>query len=82
MNEFINRHSIKIQVGVLLSFLVFVITTAMYVGGFVHQVEANAQTLKAFGMQIGKIPVLENNVDIIKDDLKEIKTDIKSLLSR
>ena len=80
MGEFINKHSIKIQVGVFLSFIVFVVTIALYVGGFVRQVQANAEAINKYVTLFEKIPVLETNVAIIKEDLKDIKTDIKSLL--
>lgn len=80
MGEFINKHSLKIQVGVLLSFLVFVVTIALYVGGFVKEVEAHESKLKEYSGLVNKIPILESNVSTIKDDIKEIKSDIKSLL--
>ncbi len=82
MNEFINNHTIKIQLGILLSFLVAGASIFIYIGVFMNQVEALTDKIEYHDAQVQKVPILENNILTIKDDMKEMKTDIKTLLKQ
>ena len=78
--EFISKHGIKIQVGVLIGLIVFVVTIAISAGGFIRDVDMNTEALAKHEIEIRKIPVLEKSIETIEDDVKEIKNDVKSLL--
>ena len=82
MAEFLNKHSVKMQLGVLAGFVIAVISASLYFGGFMGQVDANSNVLNSHKIEIKKIPVIENSIENIEDDIKEIKGDIKLLLNK
>jgi len=80
MNEFISKHSIKIQLGVLITLILFVITSMFWLSGYLYKVEANELNINSFKVSVEKIPVIENNLNYIQRDIAEIKSDMKLLL--
>lgn len=78
--EWISKYGVKIQVTVFAGLLVFIFTIALSVGGYIEQVDANTSFVNKHEIQLGKMPVLEDNIKTIKNDIETIKEDIKSLL--
>ena len=80
--EFISKHGIKIQVAVLAGLIVFVATVAISAGRLIREVDMNTDVLAKHDTEIKVIPVLKNDINTMKEDIGEIKGDVKDLLKR
>jgi len=80
MGEFINKHSIKIQLGVLAASLVLFSTFIATAYSYVKQIEINTVWIEQTKPEIGKIVILTNSVDEIKSTLKDVRDDVKYLI--
>ena len=80
--EFISKHGIKIQVAVLAGLIVFVATVAISAGRLIREVDMNTDALAKHDTEIKVIPVLKNDINTMKEDIGEIKGDVKDLLKR
>lgn len=80
MGELINKHTVKIQLTAALAFIGFTIYWTFVGTGYVKDIDYNSKIIAEIRPKVEKIPVIEANVQDIKDDLAEIKVDVKSLL--
>ena len=80
MGELINKHTVKIQLTAALAFIGFTIYWTFIGTGYVKEIDYNSKIIAEIMPKIEKIPVIESNIQNIKDDLSEIKLDVKSLL--
>ena len=82
MGELINKHTIKIQFTAALIMIGFVIYWTFIGTGYDNKVDVQEQTLIEIKPKVEKIPVIESNIQGIKDDVSEMKQDIKTLIKR
>jgi len=82
MGDIITKHTVKIQLTAAISVILAVVMWTSYGVRYMAKVEANAEAILEIKPQVVKIPIIEANVDIIKEDISEIKGDIKTLLKQ
>jgi len=82
MGEFINKYSIKIQFGMAIIVIGTIISTTLYIGGYFNQIELNENAIASQKNEIIKIPILENDLSNMKENIGEIKDDVKELLKK
>ena len=82
MAEFINKHSIKIQLGVACSVLFAVIFWAYIASAYVWKIDANFEHIEELEDYTTRVIILEGTVDNMQDDVTEIKQDVKTLLNK
>lgn len=72
MSEFLNKHTVKFQVGALLAIIGFVIYWTFIGATYAHQI----------GIDTNRIDRIEVKLDTLatKDDLKTLKQDIKDFI--
>lgn len=80
MGELINKYTVKIQITAALIVVGFTIYWTFIGTGYVKEIDYNSKVIAEIRPKVEKIPVIEANIEDIKDDLSEIKLDIKSLL--
>lgn len=72
MAEFINKHSIKIQIGVLISIIITIIYWTSTASEYIYTVENNT-------LRLDKVEIKLDNL-ATKQDLQILKQDIKDFL--
>lgn len=82
MSELLSKHTIKIQLVAAVSVILAVITWTAYGVRYMAKVDASVKTLEEIQPEIRKVPILENNIQYMKNDIGEIKQDIKTLLRK
>jgi hypothetical protein len=78
MSQFLKNHSIKIAISTLVGIVAAIISFGVLIG----EAKSEIKKIPVIEKEVKKIPVLENNVITIKDDIKEIKADVKLLINR
>jgi hypothetical protein len=78
----IENASFSIQIATAVSVVGSVIFGTYKVSGLINRVDEHEKTLKERSEPIAKIPILENMVETIKDDIADIKDDLKILIKR
>lgn len=82
MTELINKHSIKIQLGVAVGVIISMLYFTYCVASYINENTLSMSEVGILREQVAKIPVLETNIATIKTDLADIKSDIKLLLRK
>lgn len=80
MTEFLSKHSIKIQLGALASMFGLIIYWTYTASAMVFQLDENTKKVENLNTFAERVVILETKVNEIKDDVGEVKADIKTLL--
>lgn len=78
----IEKTPIHLKFSTFIGIAASLIAGAMSVAGIYFMVQANDSKLEKIEPIVNRVPVLESNIAIIKDDISDIKGDIKTLLQR
>jgi len=82
MNDLINKHTIKIQLGVLTGIVGAIIYWTFMATGMIEQVNANAAEINNVKKYIDRIIILEERFLWMQQTISEIKIDVKKLLEK
>jgi len=80
MVQFINKHVVKIQLGVLASLVVTLLCFLNTTYSYVAQIDNNTKWIQENKMAISEISKLNEKVDGLYITLMEVKDDVKYLI--
>jgi len=80
MVQFINKHVVKIQLGVLVSLVVTLLYFLNTTYSYVAQIDNNTKWIQENKMAISEISKLSEKVDGLYITLMEVKDDVKYLI--
>lgn len=80
MDKLINKHPVKIQIATAATVLLSIFWFGAQVAAFVSTAEANFKRLDEVEVKANLVPILQANYETMKNDIGEIKGDVKYLI--
>lgn len=80
--KLLRQYPVTFTVATLVAILFGLLAFGRSAGGFEARVNANTQAIEKHEEQIKKIPVIESVLGDIRDDVGEMRSDIKTLLKK